>query len=89
MIDSGNGPGRTLEEPVRLPRLLAGGAVVALLTGTAACGVQALEPKIALRDAFSDFAANRSGALELSVASSADDVPPSRGPRTPAPVRRR
>jgi hypothetical protein len=59
---------------VRLPRLLAGGAVVAVVTGTAACGVQALEPKIALRDAFSDFTANRSGALELSIASSTDEV---------------
>lgn len=59
---------------MRLPRLLAGGAVVAVVTGTAACGVQALEPKIALRDAFSHFTANRSGALELSIASSTDEV---------------
>jgi hypothetical protein len=64
----------TLEEPVRLPRLLAGGAVVAVVTATAACGVQALEPKIALRNAFSEFTANRSGALELSIASSTDEV---------------
>ena len=59
---------------MRLPRLLAGGAVVAVVTGTAACGVQALEPKIALRDAFSGFTANRSGAVELSIASSSDEV---------------
>jgi hypothetical protein len=59
---------------VRLPRLLVGGAVVAVVAATAACGAQALEPKIALRDALSDFAAGRTGALELSVASSADEV---------------
>lgn len=59
---------------MRLPRLLAGGAVAALLTGTAACGLPAVEPKLELRDAVSDFAAGRTGTLELSVASSADDV---------------
>jgi hypothetical protein len=59
---------------LHLPRLLAGGAIAALVVGTAACGVQAAEPKIALRDAASAWADNRTGALELSVASSADDV---------------
>jgi hypothetical protein len=59
---------------VRLSPLLAGGAVVAVLAGTAACGTQALEPRIALRDAASAFSASRSGAVELSIASSADDV---------------
>jgi hypothetical protein len=59
---------------LRLPRLLAGGAVLAVVAGTAACGAQALEPKLALRDALSDFTAGRTGALELSVASSGDDV---------------
>ena len=59
---------------MRLPRLLAGGAVVAVVAGTAACGAQALEPKIALRDAFSEFTANRSGAAELSIASSSDEI---------------
>jgi hypothetical protein len=59
---------------VRLPRLLAGGAVAAVLTGTAACGLPAVEPKLELRDALSAFAAGRSGTLELSIPSSADDV---------------
>ncbi len=59
---------------MHLPRLLAGGAVVVLIAGTAACGAQAAEPKIALRDAASAFADNRTGALELSIASSTDDV---------------
>jgi len=47
---------------------------VAVVAGTAACGAQALEPKIALRDAMSDFAAGRTGAFEVSIPSSADDV---------------
>jgi hypothetical protein len=59
---------------VRLPRLLAGGALVALITGTAACGMQAVEPKLQLRDAAREFAAASTGALELSVASSVDEV---------------
>lgn len=59
---------------MHLPRLLAGSAVAALVVGTAACGAQAAEPKIALRDAASAFAANRTGALELSIASSTEDV---------------
>lgn len=59
---------------MRLPRLLAGGAVLVALTGTAACGAQALEPKLALRDAFSELAADRAGAVELSIASSADEI---------------
>jgi hypothetical protein len=42
---------------VRLSRLLAGGTLAALLIGTAACGLPAVEPKIELRDAMSDFAA--------------------------------
>src|SRR3954447_16344532 len=60
--------------PVRLPRLLAGGAVFAVVAGTAACGAQALEPRVALRDALSDFAAQQTGAVELSVPSSAKEV---------------
>ena len=59
---------------MRLPRLLAGGALVAIFTGTAACGVQAVEPKLQLRDAAREFAAASTGALELSVASSVDEV---------------
>jgi hypothetical protein len=59
---------------VRLPRLVAGGMLAALLTGTAACGLQAAEPKLELRDAMSDFAAGRAGTLQLSLPSSADDV---------------
>jgi hypothetical protein len=59
---------------VRLPRLLAGGMLAAVLTGTAACGLQAAEPKLELRDAMSDFAAGRAGTLQLSLPSSADDV---------------
>jgi hypothetical protein len=74
VIDPGPARDAPLEPALHLPRLLAGGAVVALLTGTAACGMQAAEPKIALRDAASNFAAGRSGALELSIASSADEV---------------
>jgi len=48
--------------------------LAALLTGTAACGLQAAEPKLELRDAMSDFAAGRAGTLQLSLPSSADDV---------------
>jgi hypothetical protein len=48
--------------------------VLAVVVGTAACGAQALEPRVALRDALSDFAAQRTGAVELSVASSAEEV---------------
>jgi hypothetical protein len=59
---------------VRLPRLLAGGMLAAVLTGTAACGLQAAEPKLELRDAMSDFAAGRAGTLQLSLPSSGDDV---------------
>jgi hypothetical protein len=59
---------------VRLPRLVAGGMLAALLTGTGACGLQAAEPKLELRDAMSDFAAGRAGTLQLSLPSSADDV---------------
>ncbi|TYP90345.1 hypothetical protein [Blastococcus xanthinilyticus] len=59
---------------MRPSRLLAGGAAVALLTGTAACGAEALEPKLALRDAAGAFAESRTGGLELSIASSVEDV---------------
>jgi hypothetical protein len=59
---------------VRLPRLLAGGMLAAVLTGTSACGLQAAEPKLELRDAMADFAAGRAGTLQLSLPSSADDV---------------
>ena len=56
---------------MRLPRLITGGAIVAVLAGTAACGLQSLEPKLELRDAASDFASAKTGAIRLSVASSA------------------
>lgn len=56
---------------MRLPRLLTGGAIVAVLAGTAACGLQSIEPKLELRDAASDFASDPTGALRLSLASSA------------------
>ena len=59
---------------MRLPRLLAGGAVLAVVAGTAACGAQALEPRVALRDALADFAAQRTGGVELSVPSSAKEI---------------
>jgi hypothetical protein len=59
---------------VRLPRILAGGMLAAVLTGTSACGLQAAEPKLELRDAMADFAAGRAGTLQLSLPSSADDV---------------
>jgi hypothetical protein len=74
VIDSGCARAAHLELSLHLSRLLAVGAAVALVSGTAACGAQAAEPKIALRDAASAFAAERTGALELSFASSADDV---------------
>jgi hypothetical protein len=48
--------------------------LAAVLTGTAACGLQAAEPKLELRDAMSDFAAGRAGTLQLSLPSSGDDV---------------
>ncbi|WP_164704426.1 hypothetical protein [Blastococcus litoris] len=57
-----------------MPRLVAGGAVLVALTGTAACGAQALEPKLALRDAFVELAEDRAGGVELSIASSADEI---------------
>ncbi|MGY1805331.1 hypothetical protein ACI78T_18760 [Blastococcus sp. SYSU D00922] len=57
-----------------MPRLVAGGAVLVALAGTAACGAQALEPKLALRDAFAELVEDRAGAVELSIASSADEV---------------
>jgi hypothetical protein len=60
-----------VEVTVRLPRLLTGGAIVAVLAGTAACGLQSLEPKLELRNAASDFASAGTGHLRLSVASSA------------------
>ena len=59
---------------MRLSRLLAGGAVLTVVAGTAACGAQALEPKVALRDAFGELASAQAGAVELSIASSADEV---------------
>ena len=60
---------------MRLPRLLAGGALVALLTGTAACGLQAVEPKLQLRDAAGDFAAAPTGARGASAPADDDDIP--------------
>lgn len=59
---------------MRLPRVIAGGAVVAVLTGTAACGLQAVEPKLQLRDAAHEFASARTGFLRLSIPSSVDEV---------------
>ncbi|WP_104526268.1 hypothetical protein [Blastococcus atacamensis] len=59
---------------MRLNRLLVGGSVLALLSGTAACGLQTIEPKIQLRDAFAAFGDQSSGALRLSLPSSEDDV---------------
>ncbi|NEK84997.1 hypothetical protein GCU60_04370 [Blastococcus saxobsidens] len=55
-------------------RLLVGGSVLALLSGTAACGMQSIEPKIQLRDALRAFGDQSSGAVRLSVPSSEDDV---------------
>ena len=40
---------------MRLPRLLTGTAIVAVLSGTAACGLQSVEPKLELRDAANAF----------------------------------
>jgi hypothetical protein len=59
---------------VRLPRLLSGGAVVAVLVGTAACGLQTVEPKLELRDAASAFSSARTTSLRLSLPSSPADV---------------
>ncbi|WP_147251717.1 hypothetical protein [Blastococcus sp. TF02-8] len=59
---------------MRLTRLLVGGSVLALLSGTAACGLQTIEPKIQLRDALQAFGDQQSVAVRLSVPSSADDV---------------
>ncbi|WP_158544561.1 hypothetical protein [Blastococcus sp. TBT05-19] len=59
---------------MRLTRLLAGAAVLGLLSGTAACGMQSIEPKIQLRDALRAFGDQSSGALRLSIPSSEDDV---------------
>jgi hypothetical protein len=63
-----------VEVPVRLPRLLSGGAVVAVLVGTAACGLQTVEPKLELRDAADAFSSSRSTSLRLSLPSSLADV---------------
>lgn len=58
---------------MRLPRLLTGGAIVAVLAGTAACGLQSLEPKLELKNAASSFASDGKAALRLSFASSASE----------------
>jgi hypothetical protein len=47
---------------------------MAVLTGTAACGVQSLEPKLELRDAFGSFSSARSHAVRLSLGSSLAEV---------------
>ena len=59
---------------MRLPRLLSGGAVVAVLVSTAACGLQTLEPKLELRDAADAFSSSRTTSLRLSLPSSPADV---------------
>jgi hypothetical protein len=55
---------------VHTSRLLAGSAVVAVLAGTAACGLQSLEPKLELRDAMSAFTSTGSEGFRLSFPSS-------------------
>lgn len=59
---------------MRLPRLLSGGTVVAVLVGTAACGLQTVEPKLELRDAADAFSSSRTTSLRLSLPSSLADV---------------
>jgi hypothetical protein len=59
---------------VRLPRLLTGTAIVAVLSGTAACGLQSVEPKLELRDAANAFTTAGAGAMRFSIGSSAADV---------------
>jgi hypothetical protein len=59
---------------VRVPRLLTGTAIVAVLSGTAACGLQSVEPKLELRDAAKAFTSAGAGAMRFSIGSSAADV---------------
>jgi hypothetical protein len=59
---------------VRVPRLLTGTAIVAVLSGTAACGLQSVEPKLELRDAAKAFTSADAGAMRFSIGSSAADV---------------
>lgn len=58
---------------MHLPRLLTGTAIVAVLSGTAACGLQSVEPKIELRDAASAFSSADAGGMRFSIGSSAAD----------------
>lgn len=58
---------------MRLPRLLAGTAIVAVVSGTAACGLQSVEPALELRDAASAFTSAGAGAMRFSIGSSAAD----------------
>ncbi|MDQ1661173.1 MAG: hypothetical protein QOJ68_1153 [Blastococcus sp.] len=59
---------------MRLPRLLTGTAIVAVLSGTAACGLMSVEPKIELRDAASAFTSASAGAMRFSIGSSAAEA---------------
>lgn len=58
---------------MRLPRLLTGTAVLAVLTGTAACGLQSVEPKLELRDAASAFGSASANSMRFSIGSTAAD----------------
>jgi hypothetical protein len=59
---------------VHRSRLLVGGAIIAALAGTAACGLQSLEPKLELRDAMNAATANGSGGFRVSFPSSMADL---------------
>ena len=55
-------------------RALTGGAVLVLLAGTAACGLESVSPQVELRDAVVAFAEARSTSFTVSVPSSPADV---------------
>lgn len=63
-----------LELPLNLSRALTGGALLALLAGTAACGLQSVAPKVELRNAAVDLGNARSAAFTVSLPSSPADV---------------
>ena len=56
---------------MHLPRLLTGTAIVVVLSGTAACGLQSVEPRIELRDAASAVSSAGAGGMRFSIGSSA------------------
>jgi hypothetical protein len=63
-----------LEDRMTPSRAVTGGAVLVLLSGTAACGLSSVAPKVELRDALVAVADARSAAFAVSLPSSPDDV---------------